>query len=120
MGFVSGFISTRSSAGAFTGSTRRTTPAQSKQFLLPLGLDRLDLSYLEMLIRQYKGGPVGIETLAAAVGEQADTLQDVCEPYLMKLGFLQRTPRGRQATERSVEHIGADALIGEQSRLPDI
>ena len=86
----------------------------------PLGLDRLDLSYLEILIRQFKGGPVGIETLAAAVGEQADTLQDVCEPYLMKLGFLQRTPRGRQATERAVEHIGADALVGEQSILPNI
>ena len=59
----------------------------------PLGLDRLDLSYLEMLIEQFRGGPVGIETLAAAVGEQADTLQDVCEPYLMKLGFAANAAR---------------------------
>ena len=86
----------------------------------PLGLDRLDLSYLEMLIEQFRGGPVGIETLAAAVGEQADTLQDVCEPYLMKLGFLQRTPRGRMAAARAFAHLGHEALAPDQVKLPNI
>ncbi|MDE0881567.1 MAG: Holliday junction branch migration DNA helicase RuvB [Myxococcota bacterium] len=84
-----------------------------------LGLDRLDLTYLNCLINQFQGGPVGIETLSAAVAEQADTLQDVCEPYLMKLGFLQRTPRGRQATERAFAHLGCQPSPGFQSGMPD-
>ena len=70
------------------------------------GLDRLDLSVLSTVIRKFGGGPVGLSTLAAAVGEETDTIEDVVEPYLMQLGFLKRTPRGRVATERAYRHLG--------------
>lgn len=71
-----------------------------------LGLDSLDRRMLEMIIKGYGGGPVGLETLASAIGEEAVTLEDVCEPYLMQLGFLGRTPRGRCATKLAYEHLG--------------
>lgn len=71
-----------------------------------LGLDSNDRRMLEMIIRGYSGGPVGLETLASALGEEAVTLEDVCEPYLMQLGFLSRTPRGRCATRLAYEHMG--------------
>ena len=71
-----------------------------------LGLDSLDRRMLEMIIRGYGGGPVGLETLASAIGEEAVTLEDVCEPFLMQLGFLGRTPRGRCATRLAYEHLG--------------
>jgi Holliday junction DNA helicase RuvB len=61
---------------------------------------------METIIKFYGGGPVGLETLAAALGEEAVTLEDVCEPYLMQLGFLARTPRGRCATQLAYEHLG--------------
>lgn len=71
-----------------------------------LGLDSLDKRMLEMMIKGYSGGPVGLETLAAAIGEESVTLEDVCEPYLMQLGFISRTPRGRCATALAYEHMG--------------
>ena len=71
-----------------------------------LGLDTLDKRMLEMIIKGYNGGPVGLETLAAAIGEEAVTLEDVCEPYLMQLGFISRTPRGRCVTSLAYEHLG--------------
>ena len=71
-----------------------------------LGLDTLDKRMLNMIIKGYNGGPVGLETLASAIGEEAVTLEDVCEPYLMQLGFLSRTPRGRCATRIAYEHMG--------------
>ncbi|MCD6289519.1 MAG: Holliday junction branch migration DNA helicase RuvB [Anaerolineae bacterium] len=71
-----------------------------------LGLDYLDHKVLEALIYKFGGGPVGLETLAAAVSEESDTLMDVVEPYLLQLGFLDRTPRGRVATRRAYEHLG--------------
>lgn len=71
-----------------------------------LGLDSLDKRMLDMLIKGYGGGPVGLETLASAIGEEAVTLEDVCEPYLMQLGFLSRTPRGRCATALAYRHLG--------------
>ena len=71
-----------------------------------LGLDGLDKRMLTMLIKGYNGGPAGLETLASAIGEEAITLEDVCEPYLMQLGFLARTPRGRVATKLAYEHLG--------------
>jgi Holliday junction DNA helicase RuvB len=70
------------------------------------GLDRLDLAVLRIVIDRFGGGPVGLSTLAAAAGEEPDTLEDVVEPYLLQLGFLQRTPRGRTATPRAYEHLG--------------
>lgn len=81
-----------------------------------LGLDSLDKRMLTMIIKGYGGGPVGIETLAAAIGEEAVTLEDVCEPYLMQLGFLSRTPRGRQATAVAYKHLGI-AREGQQSLI---
>jgi Holliday junction DNA helicase RuvB len=71
-----------------------------------LGLDSLDKRVLNMIIKGYSGGPVGIETLAAAIGEEGVTIEDVCEPFLMQLGFLARTPRGRCATRLAYEHLG--------------
>ena len=71
-----------------------------------LGLDSLDRRMLEMIIKGYGGGPVGLETLAAAIGEESVTLEDICEPFLMQLGFLGRTPRGRCATKLAYEHLG--------------
>ncbi len=71
-----------------------------------LGLDSNDRRMLEMIIRGYGGGPVGLETLASALGEETVTLEDVCEPYLMQLGFLARTPRGRCATVAAYRHLG--------------
>ena len=71
-----------------------------------LGLDRLDRRMLEMIIKGYGGGPVGLDTLASAIGEEAVTLEDVCEPYLMQLGFIARTPRGRCATQLAYKHLG--------------
>lgn len=70
------------------------------------GLDKLDLKVLATLIEKFQGRPVGLNTLAAAVGEEPDTLEDVYEPYLLQLGFLQRTPRGRVATVRAYQHLG--------------
>ena len=70
------------------------------------GLDRLDVAVLGAVVRKFGGGPVGLSTLSAAVGEEPDTIEDVVEPYLLQLGFLQRTPRGRVATERAWRHLG--------------
>lgn len=72
----------------------------------PLGLDPLGREILTVLIKHYRGGPVGIETLAAAISEEVDTLTDVYEPFLLKSGLIKRTPRGRIATERAYSHLG--------------
>ena len=71
-----------------------------------LGLDRTDRRMLESIIRNFRGGPVGLETLAATIGEESVTLEDVYEPYLLQIGFLNRTPRGRCVTMRAYEHLG--------------
>lgn len=78
-----------------------------------LGLDTSDIRMLTTIIKNYNGGPVGLETLAAAIGEEAVTLEDVCEPYLMQLGFLSRTPRGRCVTPLAYKHLGL-AQDGQQ------
>jgi holliday junction DNA helicase RuvB len=72
------------------------------------GLDRLDRQILETVIEKFEGGPVGLSTLAIAVGEEADTIEDVYEPYLLKSGLIKRTPRGRVATARAYEHLGLE------------
>ncbi len=71
-----------------------------------LGLDNIDRRMLDSIIRNYDGGPVGLETLAATINEEAVTLEDVYEPYLMQIGFLTRTPRGRCVTTRAYDHLG--------------
>ena len=72
------------------------------------GLDEIDREYINTIIKHYAGGPVGIDNLAAALSEPADTIEDVIEPYLMQLGFIQRTPRGRIVTEIGYEHVGLE------------
>ena len=71
-----------------------------------LGLDNVDRRMLESIIRFYGGGPVGIDTLAATIGEEAVTIEDVYEPYLIQIGFLNRTQRGRCVTRLAYEHLG--------------
>jgi Holliday junction DNA helicase RuvB len=71
-----------------------------------LGLDEVDHKVLRTIVDNFDGGPVGIETIAASISEDADTIMDVYEPYLMQVGFLQRTPRGRVATARAYQHLG--------------
>lgn len=84
-----------------------------------LGLDKNDRRILEALIHKFGGNPVGLNTLAAAVSEEEDTLTSVYEPFLIRLGLLTRTPKGRQATEAAYKHLGADspAGIGQQKNL---
>ena len=90
-----------------------------------LGLDNTDRKMLETIIKFYDGGPVGLETLAATVGEEAITLEDVYEPYLLQIGFLSRTPRGRCVTRLAYEHLGlryepqTTAKASDQIRLFD-
>ena len=78
-----------------------------------LGLDALDRRMLRSIIEFYRGGPVGLDTLAATINEEAVTLEDVYEPYLLQKGFLTRTPRGRCVTKKAYEHLGI-AYLGQQ------
>ena len=71
-----------------------------------LGLDNNDRAILHMIIDKFSGGPVGLDTLAASIGEDAGTIEDVYEPYLLQIGFINRTPRGRVATPKAYEHLG--------------
>ena len=81
------------------------------------GFDRMDRKILSTIIEKYDGGPVGIETLSAAVSEERDTLEDVYEPYLIQVGFLHKTPRGRLATRLAYEHLGISYQAVQQLRL---
>lgn len=85
-----------------------------------LGLDPIDRRMLRTIIDNYSGGPVGLETLAMTIGEETVTLEDVYEPYLLQLGFLTRTPRGRCVTARAYEHLGLSIptqVIEEDEKL---
>ncbi len=82
-----------------------------------LGLDEVDHKVLRAIIEKFDGGPVGIDTIAASISEEADTIMDVYEPYLMQVGFLQRTPRGRVATRHAYGHLGLEAPPQLQQRL---
>ena len=75
------------------------------------GLDSIDLEYLNSLITKFNGGPVGIETLAASIGEEVTTIEDVVEPYLLQEGFIKRTPRGRMTTEKAQKHLKNSNII---------
>jgi Holliday junction DNA helicase RuvB len=72
------------------------------------GLERVDREILRAIVEKFDGGPVGLSTLAIAVGEERDTIEDVYEPYLLQRGLIKRTPRGRVATARAYEHLGLD------------
>ena len=81
------------------------------------GLDRLDRAYLDTIVNQYGGGPVGINAIAATLTEDVETLEDVVEPYLLKIGFVQRTAQGRKTTPAALAHLGIRAREGAQQRL---
>jgi Holliday junction DNA helicase RuvB len=78
----------------------------------PQGLDLMDRKLLEAIVHKFDGGPVGVDSLAAAIGEERDTIEDVIEPYLIQQGYLQRTPRGRMATQATWRHLGLAAPAG--------
>jgi len=84
-----------------------------------MGLDRLDRAFLRTIAEQYRGGPVGINAIAATLTEDAETLEDVVEPYLLKVGLVMRTANGRKVTPQAYEHLGltAAALDSPQPRL---
>ena len=103
---------------------RRPSPreALARLEIDALGLDDVDHRVLRAIIEKFDGGPVGLETIAASISEEADTIMDVYEPYLMQLGFLQRTPRGRIATRLAYEHLGIElppAALQPQQALFD-
>jgi len=98
-------------------STQRAKDALDRLDVDSAGLDEMDRRLLRVIIEHYKGGPVGVETVAAALSEPRDTLEDVYEPYLLQQGFLARTARGRMATERAYTHLGLTAPPGRQAGL---
>ena len=83
-----------------------------------IGLDEVDHKVLHTIVEKFDGGPVGLETIAAAISEEADTIMDVYEPYLLQLGFLERTPRGRVATRLAYEHLGLPSKKGKKGQSP--
>lgn len=84
-----------------------------------LGLDNIDRRMMMFIIENFNGGPVGLDTLAASIGEDANTIEDVYEPYLLQLGFLSRTPRGRMATMKAYEHFGVKYNQSNQISIED-
>lgn len=105
-------------------STKIVDSALKMEQIDALGLDELDRSFLKALVNVYDGGPAGIEAIAATLGEERDTLEDVVEPYLLQIGFLRRTKRGREITTKACEHLGfrpckAPATPAEQPELFD-
>ena len=81
------------------------------------GLDKSDLRFLTTIIEHHSGGPVGIETLASTLSEDSNTLEDMIEPFLMQLGFLKKTSRGRVATEKAYEHLGKKMRKDQETLL---
>lgn len=86
----------------------------------PMGLDLMDRKLLEAIVHKFDGGPVGVDSLAAAIGEERDTIEDVIEPYLIQTGFLQRTPRGRIATRTTWQHLGLTPPTGAGGGSADL
>ncbi|NQW73750.1 MAG: Holliday junction branch migration DNA helicase RuvB, partial [Actinobacteria bacterium] len=82
-----------------------------------LGMDRIDRAVLDVLVRRFGGGPVGLSTLAVAVGEEPETVETVAEPFLVRLGMIIRTPRGRVATPAAWQHVGVAQALPAQSML---
>lgn len=101
------------------GIISREIAAESLQALHvdKIGLDMMDREVLKTIIQKFNGGPVGIDTIAAAISEERATIEDVCEPYLMQMGFISRTPRGRVATTAAYTHMGFPKQITEERTL---
>ena len=104
------------STGVIPHETART--ALDRLEIDERGLDRNDRRMLEAIVRFYNGGPVGLETLAAAIGEEAVTIEDVYEPYLLQIGFVSRTPRGRCITAEACKHLGCEFPKGVVNAQP--
>ena len=94
------------------------TEALSKLEIDNIGLDEIDHKVLRTIIEKFDGGPVGLDTIAASISEEADTIMDVYEPYLLQLGFIERTPRGRLATRLAYEHLGIPHKMSQSSQTP--
>ena len=92
--------------GNGTATHAAAVEALTKLEVDAIGLDEVDHKLLRTIVEKFNGGPVGLETLAAAISEESDTIMDVYEPYLLQLGFLERTPRGRTATQLAYQHLG--------------
>jgi len=101
--------------GVITGEVAREALAMLD--VDDLGLDRTDRALLLTIIDKFDGGPAGVETLAAATGEEVETIEDVYEPYLMQLGYLERTPRGRRVTGLAYRHLGRSPAGAAQRGL---
>jgi Holliday junction DNA helicase RuvB len=84
------------------------------------GLDEMDNRILLAIIEKFKGGPVGISTIATAVGEESGTIEEVYEPFLIQEGFLQRTPRGREVTQKAYQHLNKKPPAGHASSTPEL
>jgi Holliday junction DNA helicase RuvB len=84
------------------------------------GLDDMDARILRTIIEKFDGGPVGVNTIAASISEEADTIEEVYEPYLIQLGFLHRSPRGRIATERAFDYFHVPRRYGGIERQPEL
>lgn len=99
-----------------SGSISQTSAREALNLLNvdPLGLDDVDRRVLQTIIEKYSGGPVGLNTIAASIGEESDTIMDVVEPYLLQLGFLDRTSQGRVATKAAFEHLGIPYIDAAQ------
>ena len=104
-------------AGARTVDARAADAALTRLEVDTRGLDAMDRRYLACIAGNYGGGPVGVETLAAALSEQRDVIEDVIEPYLMQLGLLMRTPRGRLLSEGGYRHLGVEVPKGQKQQL---
>jgi Holliday junction DNA helicase RuvB len=98
-------------------TTPETFIERVRQALSERGLDDLDRKLLRIVIEYYKGGPVGIEALGATLNEEIDTLVDMVEPYLLKIGFIQRTKRGRMASADAARHLGLSIPTDGQQKL---
>ena len=101
------------------GTVTRSVAKEALDLLAvdPLGLDDVDRRVLKTIITKYNGGPVGLNTIAAAISEEPETIMEVVEPYLLQLGFLDRTPQGRVATKSAYEHLGVEYNETEQPKL---
>ena len=85
------------------------------------GLDERDSKLLKTIIEKFDGGPVGLGTISAAINEERDSIEEIIEPYLLQIGFINRTPRGRMATRRAYQHFGLESLMRQsdiQTSLP--
>jgi Holliday junction DNA helicase RuvB len=100
-----------------------TRPVASEALALleidDLGLDDSDRRVLQTIVVKFAGGPVGLQTIAASISEEPDTIMDVVEPYLLQLGFIDRTPQGRVATALAYKHLGLEPTEGTQPSLPE-